>query len=117
MGLELIKYFLAIENAFEQDIPDDELVKLETPLRLIDYLCARLGETSDGAQLTQVAFYRLRAALADELAVSRRDIRPTSSVVELAPHYRFLFDPSAIGCRMFRDLPGIWQVASTSCCA
>jgi acyl carrier protein len=86
MGLELIEYFLAIENAFEQDIPLDELVKLETPLLLIDYLCARLGETSDGAQLTQVAFYRLRAALAEEFAVSRRDIRPTSSVVELAPH-------------------------------
>jgi hypothetical protein len=27
MGLDPIEFFLAIENAFELDIPDDELVK------------------------------------------------------------------------------------------
>ena len=64
MGLDLVEYVIAIEAAFEIDIPDADARHLETPAKLIDYLCARLGESADGPPLVQTAFYWLRGALA-----------------------------------------------------
>lgn len=83
MGLDLVEYVMAVEEAFEVDIPDADAVHLETPAKLIDYLCARLSETADGPPLVQTAFYWLRRALADELVVPRGVIRPSSTVGEL----------------------------------
>src|ERR1043166_3354713 len=83
MGLDVVEYVMAIEEAFEIDIPDADAVHLETPAKLIDYLCTRLGESADGPPLVQTAFYWLRRALADELAVSRRRIRPATTIGEL----------------------------------
>ena len=83
MGLNIVEYVIAIEEAFEIDIPDVDAVHLETPAKLIDYLGARLGESADGPPLVQRAFYWLRRALADELAVSRNVIRPATIISEL----------------------------------
>ena len=83
MGLELIEYILAVEDAFELDIPDADAARLETPAKLIDYLCARLGEAADGPPLLQTVYYRLRAALATELNVPRSRIAPDSTLAEL----------------------------------
>jgi hypothetical protein len=79
MGLDLVEYVIAIEDAFEIDIPDADTIRLDTPAKLIDYLCARLGASPDGPPLVQTAFYWLRKALADELAVSRNLIRPATT--------------------------------------
>lgn len=83
MGLDLVEYVIAIEEAFEIDIDDEDAVHLETPAMLIDYLCERLGASADGPPLVQTAFYWLRRALADELAISRNGIRPATSITEL----------------------------------
>ncbi len=83
MGLDLVEYVIAVEEAFELDIPDADAVRLDTPAMLVDYLCARLGESADGPPLVQTAFYWLRKALADELAVSRSLIRPVTTISEL----------------------------------
>jgi hypothetical protein len=83
MGLDLLEYVIAIEEAFEIDIPDADAVHLETPAKLVDYLCARLGESADGPPLTQTAFYWLRRAIADELGVPRHAIRPGDTIGEL----------------------------------
>jgi hypothetical protein len=83
MGLELIEFVLATEDAFEIDIPDADAANLETPAKLIDYLCARLGEAADGPPLLQTVYYRLRAALADELEIPRSRIAPDSVLGEL----------------------------------
>ena len=83
MGLDLVEYVIAIEEAFEIDIPDADAVHLETPAKLIDYLCDRLGESADGPPLVQTAFYWLRKGLADELALPRGRIRPDSVISEL----------------------------------
>jgi hypothetical protein len=83
MGLELIEYVLAVEDAFEVDIPDADAAKLDTPAMLIDYLCVRLGEASDGPPLLQTVYYHLRAALSVELGISRSRIGPSSTVAEL----------------------------------
>jgi hypothetical protein len=83
MGLDIVEYVIAVEQAFEIDIPDRDAARLETPAKLIDYLCARLGESADGPSLIQTAFYWLRRALVDELGISHDAIRPATAITEL----------------------------------
>ena len=83
MGLDLVEYVMAIEDAFEIAIPDADAGRLTTPAELIEYVCAHLGESSDGAPLAQTAFYRLRAALIVELGVSRDQVRPRTAIADL----------------------------------
>lgn len=97
MGLDIIELFLEVEDAFELVIPDEDAVHLESPGEMIEYLCRRLGETSDGPPLVQVAFYRIRVELAEELEVSRKDIRPDTSVSDLVPN---------------RDVAKVWEAVA-----
>jgi hypothetical protein len=83
MGLDLVEYVIAIEDAFEIEIPDANAARLETPGSVIDYLCARLGESPDGPPLRQTAFYWLRRGIIDELGVSRAQVRPATRIQEL----------------------------------
>ena len=83
MGLELVEYVIAVEEAFEIAIPDADARRLETPNKLIDYLCARLGESADGPPLIQTAFYRLRNAIIEELGVERSGVTPQTILSEL----------------------------------
>ena len=83
MGLELVEYVIAIEEAFDIAIPDADARHLETPNKLIDYLCARLGESQDGSPLIQTAFYRLRNAIIEELGLPRSRVQPTTKLSEL----------------------------------
>lgn len=83
MGLDIVEYVMAVEEAFEIDVPDADAVSLDTPAKLIDYVCARLGESPDGPPLVQTAFYWLRRALAEELCVTRSAIRPATTIREL----------------------------------
>ena len=85
MGLDLIEYALAVEDAFELSIPDDEWALLTTPGKLIDYLSAHLRVGDAGPPLVQTAFYRLRRAVASELRIDRKTIAPTSTLRALAP--------------------------------
>jgi hypothetical protein len=83
MGLDLVEYVIAIENAFEIAIPHADVARLTTPAQLIEYLCARLGESADGPPLVQTAFYRLRASLAEELGLPRASIVPATVLADL----------------------------------
>jgi hypothetical protein len=83
MGLELVEYVIAVEDAFELAIPNRDAAQLDTPAKLIDYLCARLESSTDNTPLLQTAFYRLRSALVVELGVSRGDVRPDSTIRDL----------------------------------
>jgi hypothetical protein len=83
MGLELVEYVTAIEEAFEIAIPDADARSLETPNKLIDYLCARLGDSGAGPSLIQTAFYRLRNAIMEELSVPRSRVKPTTRLSEV----------------------------------
>ena len=83
MGLDIVEYIVAIEEAFELDLPDADVAHLVTPAQLIDYLCARLGEAHSGPPLVQSAFYWLRRGLAEELAVPRLTICPASTIARL----------------------------------
>ena len=77
MGLDLVEFVMAVEDAFGLAIPDVDAERLTTPGRLIEYLVARLppGAPEAGACLSQRAFYMLRRATCARLGADRRVVR------------------------------------------
>jgi hypothetical protein len=75
MGLDLIEFTLAVEDSFGISIPDADLVQMDTPRRVIDYLVARLPSASRELCLEQRAFYRLRDGVAHAFGVPRERVR------------------------------------------
>jgi hypothetical protein len=85
MGLDLVQFILAVEDAFELEIPDPVAATLTTPRRLIDYLATQLPMRDGAVCLTQHTFYRLRELARAELGLSRHVIRPTTPLAPLFP--------------------------------
>jgi hypothetical protein len=83
MGLDLIEFTLALEDAFGVSIPDADLVGMDTPRRVIDYLVERLPSASSALCLEQRAFYRLRDGVARAFGVSRERVRTDTPWEEL----------------------------------
>ncbi len=42
MGLDLVEFAIAVEDAFQLPIPDEDWEHLRTPGKLVDYLLAHL---------------------------------------------------------------------------
>jgi hypothetical protein len=78
MGLDVVEFVMAVEDAFGLAVPDAEAERLTTPGRLIDYLAGRLppGGAEAGACLSQRAFYKLRRATCVGLSVDRQAVLP-----------------------------------------
>lgn len=100
MGLDGVEYVLALEDALELPIPDADMRNLTTPRKLIDYLCVRLGESTDGPPLKQRAFYRIRTALSEEIGVSRKLIEPSTRLADLAVTRSSTQIWAAVGARL-----------------
>jgi hypothetical protein len=83
MGLDLIEFTLAIEDSFGVSIPDGDLVQLDTPRRVIDYLVDRLPSASRELCLEQRAFYRLREGVARAFGVARERVQRDTPWEEL----------------------------------
>jgi|LQYC01.1.fsa_nt_gi Acyl carrier protein len=62
MGLDLLEFVLAVEDAFGLAIPDEVAETLTTPGLLVDYLESRLAPSPNPPCLHQRAFHRLRRA-------------------------------------------------------
>jgi hypothetical protein len=75
MGLDLIEFTLAIEDSFGFSIPDADLVTMDTPRRVIDYLVERLPRGVGTLCLEQRAFYRLREGTARAFGITRERVR------------------------------------------
>lgn len=76
MGLDLVEFVLAVEDAFGLAIPDKDAENLVTPGLLVDYLQSRLAPSPDVPCLHQRAFYRLRRAGMKVLDRPRKDFAP-----------------------------------------
>ena len=63
MGLDLIEYTLALEDAFGVDIPEADARAILTPRDLVNFLTTRLPTGGEGGCLAQRAFYCLRREL------------------------------------------------------
>jgi hypothetical protein len=83
MGLDLVEFTLALEDAFGVSIPDADLAGMDTPRRVIDYLVERLPTASSALCLEQRAFYRLRDGVARAFGVPRERVRTDTPWGEL----------------------------------
>ena len=85
MGLDLVEFVLALEDAFELDIPTATAATLTTPRCVIDYLATRLPMHEGSACITQHTFYRLRHFTRAELGLSRDVFKPSTPLAPLFP--------------------------------
>jgi hypothetical protein len=75
MGLDLIEFTLAVEDSFGISIPQAELVQMDTPRRVIDYLATRLPTAARDLCFEQRAFYRLRDGVTRAFGVPRERVQ------------------------------------------
>ena len=85
MGLDLVEFVIAAEEAFQIAIPDDEAAKIGTPRQVADYFLARLGGADDRVCLEQRAFYRLRRASMRVFQTPRSVVKPHTHWHEILP--------------------------------
>jgi hypothetical protein len=85
MGLDLVEFVFAVENAFGLYIPEPEAAELVTPGLLIDYLVKRLPPTDTLQCLDQIAFYRIRKGAMLAFDRPRNAIRPNTPWSSLIP--------------------------------
>ena len=85
MGLDIVEYIMAVENAFEIVLPDDRLSTVGTPRELAALVAEFVTLVDSGPCLSQRAFYRLRQAMQNQIRLPRRAITPESVVVDLLP--------------------------------
>lgn len=92
MGLDLIELELEVEREFDITITNEAAQEIATPRQLAAYVQTRLlGRQAAGGAgrrvkcASQVAFYRLRAALVKIAGVPRRDVRPDTRLADLLP--------------------------------
>lgn len=90
MGLDLAELVLDVEDMFEVSIPEEVLLKIETPKQLIDWLYETLSLRSKTTKslnicITQRAFFLLRNQLTQQGLASRKEIRPSTNLSASAP--------------------------------
>jgi hypothetical protein len=75
MGLDSVEFVMAVEEAFQIAIPDDEAERMVTPRHVVEYVVARLGGAQQQLCLEQRAFYRLRRAAVRVFGVARSAVQ------------------------------------------
>src|SRR4051794_34785474 len=85
MGLDLLEFTVAVEEAFAFRFPDRDMPAITTPRRLIDYLTAHLPAGTEPGCLSQRAFYRLRSAVTAHSGCPRASLRSDTSLLPLIP--------------------------------
>lgn len=92
MGLDLIELELEVEREFDIRITNEAAQEIATPRQLAACVQIQLlGRPDAGGAgrrvkcASQVAFYRLRAALVEIAGVPRRDVRPDTRLADLLP--------------------------------
>ena len=83
MGLDMVEFVMAVEDAFGLAIPNEDAAWLRTPGEVIDYVHGHLPAASAGGCLSQRAFYQVRRATCRDLGVPRTSIRPDAALAPL----------------------------------
>ena len=103
MGLEVLEFVMEAEEAFEIQIPDEDMLGIASPRLLIDYVAASLSAAANDVCRSQRAFYRLRKSLIDRVGCSRncqnglrqsvrRPGRRFGAWVDLLPHWQSYYE-------------------------
>lgn len=85
MGLDIVEYVMAVEDAFEIRLPDDRLSAVRSPRDFAALVADFVPPADAGPCLSQRAFYRLRRAMMNRTDLPRRAIRLESVLVDLLP--------------------------------
>ena len=85
MGLDLVEFVIAVEEAFGVEIADADAGRMRTPRDVIAHLLATVPSSATGPCLSQRAFYRLRRGLQTHVGVSRAETRPATELDALVP--------------------------------
>lgn len=108
MGLDLVEFVMATEEAFGVAIQDAEAAQLETPGQLAEYLEARLARGPSPC-LEQRAFYVLRRAGRQVLGCERGQFHPETAWASLLPRTGARAAWRQIGAAMnASQWPGLW---------
>lgn len=85
MGLDGVEFIMAVEEAFQIAIPDEDAERMLTPGDVVTYVFGRVGsEWGDGCT-EQRAFYRLRRASMKVFDQPRNAIRPVTRWDDVLP--------------------------------
>jgi len=104
MGVDILEFVLEVEDTFGVQLSEDDLESADTVGSLSALVWRRLAGGSGEAtpslwdRPNRVAFSRLRTAMADQLGVPRRAVRPESSLkdwLDLRPvsSHDYVFTP------------------------
>jgi len=86
LGLSLVEYVMAVEEAFGISIPEEDTAQVRTARDLVDYLLPRITTFADPlACSTQRTFLALRRGIMDVMNVPRQRIRPETRWNDLLP--------------------------------
>lgn len=85
MGLDGVELILAIEDAFQIHIADEEAGNVSTVGDLHGLVLSNLDVRDAKRCLTSAAFYRTRHAIVGTLGMERREIRPSTLLAALLP--------------------------------
>ena len=88
MGLEGVELVMALEDAFEIAISDEDAASLRTPGNVVIYILGRLQSGNASVCLQQRAFYRLRRAAMQVFELDRREVVPSTSWESILPERR-----------------------------
>ena len=85
MGLDIVELILAIEDAFQIHIHDEEAGDVRTMGDLHNLVVGKLPGQDSKRCLTSAAFYRTRRGIVDTLGIDRRTVRPTTQLEVVLP--------------------------------
>ena len=85
MGLDGVELVMAVEEAFDIHLEDDEAAKVMTPGDLIALVLTKVKLADSTTCLTQRQFNLLRRSLLRRLPVKRKDITPRTPMATLVP--------------------------------
>lgn len=85
MGSDGVELILAVEDAFQINISDEEAANVSTVGDLHNLVVSKLQGQRFSRCLTIAAFYRTRRGIIEVLRVSRREIRPSTPLDTIFP--------------------------------
>jgi acyl carrier protein len=85
MGLEGVELVIAMENAFEISITDEEAENIYTPKDAIDLILNKVKMGDDQICLSQIAFHRYRQILVNDFGVIRKAVKRDTDLSKLVP--------------------------------
>jgi hypothetical protein len=83
MGLEFVQIVMDVEESFGISFEDDEFTDINTIGDFAEAIKRKLPNPGEGPCLTSHCFYILRSSLIRLFGISRRDLKPTTSMDHL----------------------------------